>query len=155
MCFLVRLRRKNCNFDAPGPSPVHFFRFRNIFQKIEISSFLDAFFHFGTTSRFRKPWTLSIWIGQGKCNLQWPNLAHDASKTSACPWNRKHEKVTRFWKWSSLARRASQETKMEESASHHVNVNDMCFLVRLRRRKCNFKAPGASPVHFFRFPDTF
>ena len=44
---------------------------------------------------------------------------------------------------------------MEESASRHVNVNEMCFLVRLRRRKCNFDAPGPSPVQFFRLPSIF
>ena len=44
---------------------------------------------------------------------------------------------------------------MEESASHHVNDNEMCFLVRLRRRKCNFEAPGPSPVQFFVFLNIF
>ena len=39
---------------------------------------------------------------------------------------------------------------MEESASHHVM---QCFLLRLRRRKYNFKAPGPSPVDLFGFPD--
>ena len=30
------LRRRKCNFEAPGPSPVQFFVFLNIFLKIEI-----------------------------------------------------------------------------------------------------------------------
>ena len=34
-CFLVRLRPQKCNFDASGPSPVHFYRLSNIVQKIE------------------------------------------------------------------------------------------------------------------------
>ena len=53
------------------------------------------------------------------------------------------------------ARRAGQQTKMEESASHHVNDNEMCFLVRLRRQNCNFEAPGPSPVDFFGFQTCF
>ena len=34
--FLLRLRQRKCNFEAPEPSQIHFLRFPNIFQKIEI-----------------------------------------------------------------------------------------------------------------------
>ena len=45
---------------------------------------------------------------------------------------------------------------MEESASHHVIMNEMCcFLLRLRRRKRIFNAPGPSQIHFLCFETFF
>ena len=44
------------------------------------------------------------------------------------------------------ARRALWDAEMEESASHHVMG---CFLLRLRRKNCNFEAPGPSQIQIF------
>ena len=71
------------------------------------------------------------------------------------PGAEKDSKVMDFEESQVSARRAGQTGGMEESASHHVNDHEMCFLVRLRRRKCYFEASGPSLVYFFRFPDTF
>ncbi len=54
-------------------------------------------------------------------------------------------KVIDFVKPAHLARRAGQKAEMEESASHHVNVNE----------KCNLSALGASQIHLFMVADVF
>ena len=45
-CFLLRLRQRKCNFEAPEPSQIHFLRFPNIFQKIEIFIIFWSIFWF-------------------------------------------------------------------------------------------------------------
>ena len=44
--FLLRLRQRKCNFEAPGPSQIHFFRFPSIFQKIQIFIIFWSIFWF-------------------------------------------------------------------------------------------------------------
>ena len=158
MFFFCACGGENAILRRRGHHRFTFSGFQTLFRKLKFSSF------FGCRNQFVPP---SCDVGSRRRShhinpfilIEFPQIGYFGLIEHSDPNLQKMQnfrgKVIDKRKSGNFPRRGRPGGKMEESASHHVNDNEMCFLVRLRRRECNVKAPGASPDHFFRFPDTF